>query len=90
MTERRLGRCRVAVCNPPFQCELQHPDTTNRRPELEHRAALAYSGEPYLAMGDLPRAEQRLAALDRICLLPCEEYTDLKKAVASYKAEGKK
>lgn len=30
--------------------------------------------------GDLAKAEERLAALDKICRLPCQEYTGLKKA----------
>ena len=55
-----------------------------------HRGALEYSGELYLIKGDLAKAEQRLAALDKACRLPCEEYTDLKKAIASYKANGNK
>ncbi len=55
----------------------------------KHRGALEYSGELYLIRGELPKAEQRLAALDKVCLLPCEEYTDLKKAVARFKANGK-
>ena len=41
-------------------------------------------------MGNLPKAEQRLATLDKVCLFPCEEFTDLKKAVATYKAAGGK
>ena len=41
-------------------------------------------------MGNLPMAEQRLAALDKACFLPCEEHTDLKRAVARYKANGNK
>lgn len=53
-----------------------------------HRGALEYSGEMYLMLGDLPRAEQRLAALDKACFLPCEEHTQLKAAVASFKANG--
>ena len=28
--------------------------------------------------------------LDKVCKLPCEEYTDLKKSVARYKANGNK
>ena len=60
------------------------------RIDPKHRAALEYSGELYLAMGNLPKAEQRLATLDKVCMLPCEEYTDLKKAVANYKSDGKK
>ena len=60
------------------------------RIDPKHRGALEYSGELYLATGDLPKAEQRLATLDKVCLLPCEEYTDLKKAVARFKANGNK
>jgi tetratricopeptide (TPR) repeat protein len=60
------------------------------RIEPKHRGALEYSGELYLMMGQLDLAEQRLAALDKACFLPCEEYTDLKRAVARYKAAGNK
>ena len=60
------------------------------RIDPKHRGALEYSGELYLIKGDLPTAEQRLATLDKVCKLPCEEYTDLKKAVARYKAAGNK
>lgn len=54
----------------------------------KHRGALEYSGELYLMKGDLPTAEKRLAALDKACFLPCDEYRDLKSAVARYKAAG--
>lgn len=54
-----------------------------------HRGALEYSGELYLMMGDLAKAEQRLAALDRECTFGCKEYRELKKAIAQYKANGK-
>ena len=60
------------------------------RIDPKHRGALEYSGELYLMTGDLPRAEQRLATLDKVCTLPCGEYTDLKRAVARYKANGNK
>ena len=40
--------------------------------------------------GNLAKAEERLAALDKACFLPCEEYKDLKNAVARYKAAGNK
>lgn len=56
------------------------------RIDPKHRGALEYSGELYLTKGDLATAEKRLATLDKVCMLPCEEYTDLKKAVANYKA----
>ena len=60
------------------------------RLDPKHKGALEYSGELYLMTGDLPKAEERLAALDKVCRLPCEEYTDLKKAVARFKANGNK
>ena len=56
----------------------------------KHRGALEYSGELYLMTGNLPMAEQRLATLDKACFLPCSEHTGLKKAVATYKANGNK
>src|SRR6266571_2959928 len=56
------------------------------RIDPRHRGALEYSGELYLQTGDRAKAEQRLAALDKACFLPCAEYSDLKKAIAQYKA----
>ena len=56
------------------------------RIDPKHRAAHEYSGEASLLVDDLPKAKEHLAALDRLCLFGCEEYTDLKKAVAQYEA----
>ncbi len=58
------------------------------RIDPKHRGALEYSGELYLQTGDLAKAEQRLAALDKACFFGCQEYSDLKKAIAHYKGEG--
>ena len=55
-----------------------------------HRGAHEYIGEAYLLTNDLSKAEEHLAALGRICLIPCEEYEDLKKAVADYRARAAK
>ena len=52
-----------------------------------HRGANEYLGELYLALGRLDKAEERLAVLDRACLFGCEEYTELKEAIAAYKAK---
>jgi hypothetical protein len=60
------------------------------RIDPKHRDALEYSGELYLMTGDLPKAEQRLATLDKVCTLRCEQFTDLKNAVARYKSNGNK
>lgn len=53
-----------------------------------HRGAHEYIGEAYLMVGDLANAENHLAALRGICLLPCEELDDLDKAVRAYKAKA--
>lgn len=58
------------------------------RIDPKHRGALEYSGELYLMKGDLAAAEQRLAALDKVCFFGCEQYTNLKKAIERYKAAG--
>jgi len=55
----------------------------------KHRGAHEYVGEAYLMVNDLPKAKQHLAALDKLCFLPCEEHTDLKKAIAAYEAKRK-
>lgn len=58
------------------------------RIEPGHRFAHEYMGEAYLMVNNLAKAEEHLAALDRICFFGCEEYDDLKKAVAEYKQKA--
>jgi len=52
----------------------------------DHRGANEYLGELYLQMGDLAKAEERLARLDSICFFGCKEYSELKQAIADFKA----
>ncbi len=98
---KRVGDCGSADWNnlmgyshrkartPDYAAAERYYDAALRI-DPQHRGALEYSGELYLMTGDLPRAEQRLAALDKACLLPCSEYTDLKKAIAAFKANGQR
>jgi Flp pilus assembly protein TadD len=51
----------------------------------QHRGAHEYMGEAYVLVGDKAKAQQHLAALDRICGKGCEEYQDLAKAIAQAK-----
>ena len=53
-----------------------------------HRGAHEYIGEAYLMVKNLAKAEEHLAALRRICLIPCEEYGDLEKKIAEYRARA--
>ena len=51
----------------------------------QHRGAHEYMGEAYVIVGDKAKAQQHLAALERICGKGCEEYQDLAKAIAQAK-----
>jgi len=53
-----------------------------------HRAAHQHMGEAYLTISNLTAAEEHLAALERICLIPCEEYGDLQRVIAKYKTSA--
>lgn len=74
---------------PDFAGAERHYDEALRI-DPKHKSALEYSGELYLMKGDLPTAEQRLAALDRVCFVTCTEKRDLAKAIEKYKANGNK
>lgn len=54
--------------------------------EPNHIGANEYLGELYLELGDLEKAEQRLAVLASVCA-GCEEYTELKALIDAYKAQ---
>ena len=54
----------------------------------DHRGAIEYLGELYLEMGQLAKAKQQLDKLDDICFFGCEEFDDLKKAIAAYKSKS--
>jgi len=54
--------------------------------EPEHVGANEYLGELYLEMKDLPKAEERLAVLQKACG-NCEQFSELKEKIADYKAK---
>lgn len=47
----------------------------------KHRGAHEYIGIAYVQMGQLDKAREHLASLDKICIFSCEEFRDLKKAI---------
>jgi len=51
----------------------------------KHRGANEYIGEAYVLTGNKAKAQEHLAALERICGKSCEEYQDLAKAIAKAK-----
>ena len=84
-----MGYSHRKAKSPDFAAAERHYSEALRI-DAKHRGALEYSGELYLMLGDLAKAEQRLAALDKACLFSCDEYKDLKAAVAAFKANGNK
>jgi tetratricopeptide (TPR) repeat protein len=71
---------RLRQLGPAMQ-HYQQALVINRR----HRSAHEHLGEMYLVLGDAPKAEQQLAILEDICLIPCIETDDLKRAISAYK-----
>ena len=54
----------------------------------KHLGAHEYIGEAYLKTGNLGKAEEHLAVLDDLCFFGCEEFDELKEAIAAYKAKN--
>lgn len=75
--------------NPDMALVFKHYQEALRI-DPKHRGAHEYIGEAYLMVGDLDKAKEHLKALDRLCFLPCDEYTDLKKALAEYEQRAKR
>ena len=55
--------------------------------EPKHRGANNYIGHLYLETGKLEQARERLAVLDKACIFGCEEYDELKQAIAAHKQQ---
>ena len=49
--------------------------------EPDHKAAREYLGELYVETGNMEKAEEQLAVLNRLCPGGCEEREDLQKAI---------
>lgn len=69
--------------NPDWSLVFKHYEEALRI-DPDHRKAHEYLGEAYLMTGDLAKAKEQLAALDRLCTFGCDEYSDLKKSVAAF------
>jgi tetratricopeptide (TPR) repeat protein len=74
------GYRRLRQMGPAMQ-HYQQALMLNRR----HRSAHEHLGELYLALGEPAGAERQLAVLEEICLIPCTETDDLRRAIATYR-----
>jgi len=75
--------------NPAMDLVFRHYNEALRL-DPKHRAAHEYLGEAYLMSGNVPKAKEHLAQLDKLCTFGCEEYTALKKEVAAYEQQHAK
>jgi tetratricopeptide (TPR) repeat protein len=73
--------------NPDMSLVFKHYNEALRI-DPKHRGAHEYIGEAYLMVDNLAKAKEHLGALDKLCFFPCQEYSDLKRAVSAY--EGKR
>src|SRR6185369_12192386 len=53
----------------------------------QHRGAHEYLGEAYLMVGNVAKAKEHLAQLDKICFFSCSEFTELKNAISAYETK---
>ena len=74
--------------NPDMSLVFKHYNEALRL-DPKHRGAHEYIGEAYLMVGNLPKAKEHLSSLDKLCFFPCSEFSELKKAIASYEAKPK-
>ena len=72
--------------NPAMDLVFRHYNEALRI-DPKMRAAHEYIGEAYLMSGNVPKAREHLAELDRLCTFGCVEYTTLKKELAVYEQQ---
>jgi len=52
-----------------------------------HKGAHEYLGEAYLMVGNVGKAKEHLAQLDKICFFPCSEFSELKTAISDFETK---
>lgn len=57
------------------------------RLDPQHRAAREYLGEAYLMTGNVAKAKELLADLDRLCKAGCTEQAELKRAITTFELQ---
>ena len=72
--------------NPDMSLVFKHYNEALRI-DPKHKGAHEYLGEAYLMVGNLPKAKEHLAQLDKICLFGCSEFRQLKKSIAAYESK---
>jgi len=72
--------------NPDMSAVFQHYNEALSI-DPKHRGAHEYLGEAYLMVGNLPKAKEELATLDKLCFFSCDEFATLKKSISDYETK---
>src|SRR5688572_25196528 len=75
--------------NPSMDLVFRHYNEALRL-NAKHRGAHEYIGEAYLMSGNVAKAKEHLAQLDKLCSVGCEEFAKLKKEIAGHEAQHAK
>jgi len=72
--------------NPDMSAVFKHYNEALRI-DPKHKDAHEYLGEAYLMVGNVAKAKEHLAQLDKLCFFGCSQYSDLKKAIAAHESK---
>jgi cytochrome c-type biogenesis protein CcmH/NrfG len=72
--------------NPDMSEVFKHYNEALRI-DPKHKGAHEYLGEAYLMVGNVAKAKEHLAQLDKLCFFGCSEYSDLKQAIAAHESK---
>ena len=75
--------------NPAMDLVFRHYNEALRL-DPKHLGAHEYIGEAYLMSGNLDKAREHLAQLDKLCRFGCKEYSELKKEVGVFEQQHAK
>ena len=72
--------------NPDMSAVFKHYNEALRI-DPKHKNAHEYLGEAYLMVGNVAKAKEHLAQLDKICFFSCSEFSDLKTAITAFETK---
>ena len=72
--------------NPDMSAVFKHYNEALRI-DPKHKNAHEYLGEAYLMVGNVAKAKEHLAQLDKICFFSCSEFNELKNAISAYETK---
>ena len=72
--------------NPQMDLVFRHYNEALRI-DPRHLAAREYLGEAYLMTGNVAKAKELLAELDRLCKAGCEEQAELKRSISTFERQ---